>query len=132
MPNSVLPHRISIDAALVTCFLPHVVLAMQIRESSEDTELGGFKLPAGTKVGINVLGMHHDPRHFPDPQVGNDFLLAVAMLRWRSMYCGSLHGSTLLAIISADNYGSIVDARMTCCRWLIALSWYYSYSCEDA
>lgn len=39
-----------------------------IRESSEDTELGGFKLPAGTKVGINVLGMHHDPRHFPDPQ----------------------------------------------------------------
>ncbi|KAL0052923.1 hypothetical protein WJX82_009946 [Trebouxia sp. C0006] len=42
-----------------------------IRESSEDTELGGFKLPAGTKVGINVLGMHHNPKHFPDPQ---DFL----------------------------------------------------------
>ncbi|KAL0023003.1 hypothetical protein WJX79_005828 [Trebouxia sp. C0005] len=42
-----------------------------IRESSEDTELGGFKLPAGTKVAINVLGMHHDHKHFPDPQ---DFL----------------------------------------------------------
>ena len=81
MPNCVSPNCMSTDAALVRCFLLDVVLAMQIRESSEDTELGGFKLPAGTKVGINVLGMHHDPKHFPDPQVGNDFLLAVAMLR---------------------------------------------------
>ncbi|KAL0031098.1 hypothetical protein WJX77_003695 [Trebouxia sp. C0004] len=39
-----------------------------IRESSEDTELDGIKLPVGTKVGINVLGMHHDPKHFPDPE----------------------------------------------------------------
>ena len=81
MPNSVSPNCIATDAALVRCFLLDVVLATQIRESSEDTELGGFKLPAGTKVGINVLGMHHDPKHFPDPQVGNDFLLAMAMLR---------------------------------------------------
>lgn len=46
---------------------------MQIRESSHDTELNGLRLPAGTKVGINVLGMHHDPKHFPNPEV--DFFL---------------------------------------------------------
>ena len=42
---------------------------MQIRETEAEVELGGYTLPAGTKVALNILGMHHDPKHFPDPQV---------------------------------------------------------------
>jgi len=132
MPNSVQFHRVSLDAALVSCFLLRFGAGSADRESSEDTGLGGFKLPAGTKVGINVLGMHHDPKHFPDPQVGIHLFLAVATFKWKSLYCGCLHESTLLAMISADNYGRIVNARMTCCTGLLVLSWYYSYRCEDA
>lgn len=41
---------------------------MQIRETAAKVDLGGYSLPAGTKVALNVLGMHQDPQHFPDPQ----------------------------------------------------------------
>lgn len=128
MPNSVQSHHSSLNAALVSCSLLDLVLAAQIRESSEDTELGGFKLPAGTKVAINVLGMHHDHKHFPDPQVGFHLFLAVATVKWNSLYCGGLHERTLLVMTSTDKHGRIVDATMTCCTWLLVLSWYYSYS----
>ena len=93
MPNSLQLHRNSLDAALVIRFLPDLVLAAQIRESSEDTELGGFKLPAGTKVGINVLGMHHDPKHFPDPQVGIHLILALVTFKWKSLHYEYLYES---------------------------------------
>lgn len=45
-----------------------IVLLLQIRETEAAVELGGHTLPAGTKVALNILGMHHDPNNFPDPQ----------------------------------------------------------------
>ena len=42
---------------------------MHCRECVEDTVLGGKRIPAGTKLWINVLAIHHDPAHYQDPEV---------------------------------------------------------------
>ena len=31
--------------------------------------IGGVRLPAGTKIFLNVLGIHHNPAYYPDPEV---------------------------------------------------------------
>jgi Cytochrome P450 len=33
------------------------------------TSLGGYRLPAGAKVWINVFAIHHDERYWPEPEV---------------------------------------------------------------
>lgn len=38
------------------------------REALSDTTLGGYHLPRGEKIWINVMGMHHDPSLWPDPE----------------------------------------------------------------
>lgn len=39
------------------------------REASSDTVVGGFQLRGGDKVWINVMGIHHDPKYWRDPEV---------------------------------------------------------------
>lgn len=41
------------------------------RQSAQAVELDGFALPKGSIILVNVLGMHYDPRYFPDPDVFN-------------------------------------------------------------
>ena len=43
---------------------------LQAREAGEDVNLGGFHIPKGTRVWLNVRGMHLDEQHFPDSLVG--------------------------------------------------------------
>ena len=45
------------------------VVTQTCRECIEDTVLGGKRIPAGTKLWLNVLAVHHDPAHYPDPEV---------------------------------------------------------------
>ena len=42
-------------------------VAMIARSVPEDTELCGKHLPAGTTLVVNIIGVHRDPRHWPDP-----------------------------------------------------------------
>jgi cytochrome P450 len=38
------------------------------RETVEDCELGGYRIPAGTTVIISPWIQHHDPRYFENPE----------------------------------------------------------------
>ncbi|MFS8203765.1 cytochrome P450 [Streptomyces sp. CWNU-52B] len=33
-----------------------------------DTELGGYRMPAGSRVLVNLFNIHRHPRHWPDPE----------------------------------------------------------------
>ncbi|WEO99877.1 cytochrome P450 [Streptomyces sp. FXJ1.172] len=33
-----------------------------------DTELGGYRVPAGSRVLVNLFNVHRHPRHWPDPE----------------------------------------------------------------
>lgn len=33
-----------------------------------DTELGGYRVPAGSRVLVNLYDIHRHPRHWPDPE----------------------------------------------------------------
>ncbi len=35
----------------------------------EDTVVGGQRIPAGAKLWLNVMAIHHDPAHYPEPGV---------------------------------------------------------------
>ncbi len=39
------------------------------RETSSDAVVGGFQLRRGDKLWINVMGIHHDPKYWRDPEV---------------------------------------------------------------
>ena len=47
----------------------HIGIPVQIRELSEPMQLGKYKVPAKTRIWLNVLGMHHDEKLFPEPHV---------------------------------------------------------------
>eukprot|EP00891_Asterochloris_glomerata_P000137 jgi/Astpho2/137/Aster-04602 len=48
---------------------PVTPLFALVRELSEPMQLGKYKVPAKTRIWLNVLGMHHDEKLFPEPQV---------------------------------------------------------------
>ena len=38
------------------------------RRALRDFEYAGYRIPAGTAVGVNVHYVHHDPQHWPEPE----------------------------------------------------------------
>jgi cytochrome P450 len=38
-----------------------------MRRAREEVDLGGVRIPAGAEVTFSPHALHHDPRHFPDP-----------------------------------------------------------------
>lgn len=45
---------------------PHLV---QVRVALDDVNLGGHRVPKGTPVVMNTLGMAYDDKLFPNPEV---------------------------------------------------------------
>jgi cytochrome P450 len=41
------------------------------RKAIEDLELGGYRIPKGTTVVMNLWGLHRDARYYPDPESFN-------------------------------------------------------------
>ena len=37
------------------------------RRALEDLELGGYRIPKGTTMVMNLWGLHRDPRYYPEP-----------------------------------------------------------------
>ena len=44
-------------------------LYINSRQAIDDDRVGGYPIPAGSRLLINILGIHHDPRHWPEPEV---------------------------------------------------------------
>jgi Cytochrome P450 len=42
------------------------VAPVTVREATEDTQLGGYKIPRGTRMRVNIYGLHHDSKLFPN------------------------------------------------------------------
>ncbi|MFX0578466.1 cytochrome P450 [Nocardia nepalensis] len=40
---------------------------LNARQATEDDEIGGFRIPAGTVIGVSGYTLHHDPRFWRDP-----------------------------------------------------------------
>lgn len=51
------------------CWPPVTPLVGLQREAAAATHIGGYRLPAGEKVWINVFAIHHDERYWPEPEV---------------------------------------------------------------
>lgn len=47
--------------------LRHYPFWLLMRRNTEDVELGGLRLPAGTEFVVSPHALHHNPRYFPDP-----------------------------------------------------------------
>ena len=45
----------------------HPLLPLLVRQISEDVEIMGYTIPAGTICGFNYFGLSFDPRYFKDP-----------------------------------------------------------------
>lgn len=41
------------------------------REVTEDTNLGGYVVPKGSLLNIDILGIHHNPDYWTDPETFN-------------------------------------------------------------
>ena len=55
-------------AAIAECMRYRTASPLGIPHSaSQDTEIGGYRIPAGTKVLGNLYGIHHDPRFWDSP-----------------------------------------------------------------
>ena len=57
--------------------------------------IGGKRIPAGTKLWLNVMAIHHDPAHYPQPEV----------LTWPV----------------ARKPGDVLAAHSGCCNWTSAM-----------
>jgi cytochrome P450 len=55
------------SAAIRESMRCHVIIPAVASETAVDVTFGGYRVPAGTYLFINLLGMSHDPRYFEDP-----------------------------------------------------------------
>lgn len=42
------------------------------RAANEAAEIGGYHIPRGAHLWLNALAIHHDARHYPEPEVRAD------------------------------------------------------------
>ena len=41
------------------------------RQTSEDTTLGGYFIPKGVMISVQVYAMHRDPKNYEEPEKDN-------------------------------------------------------------
>lgn len=41
------------------------------RVTREDTQIGPYKIPGGTLVGTNIIGLMHNPKYYENPSLFN-------------------------------------------------------------
>lgn len=46
----------------------HPPIPMFPREPVRDVQVGGYRIPAGSTLFVSPFTVHHDPRHWPDPE----------------------------------------------------------------
>jgi len=61
--------RLSYTERVVKETMRYYPLYPNVRRDIETAyDLGGYRIPAGTALGISIWAMHRDPRFFPDPE----------------------------------------------------------------
>jgi len=60
-----MPYAMQIFKEAMRLYPPGYILG---RESTGEVDLGPYKLPAKTTLFINIYGMHHNAKYFPDPE----------------------------------------------------------------
>ncbi|CAH1788523.1 unnamed protein product [Owenia fusiformis] len=61
-----------VDAFLLELMRYVTILPFAVpHKAMSDTTLRGYSIPAGTQIWVNLFGLHHDERFFPDPWTFN-------------------------------------------------------------
>ena len=64
---------------VLRCYAP----GLHTRVTRTEMEVGGFRLAAGTRIGVSPYIVHHNPEHYDDPRR----LRPAALRRWPSAPC---------------------------------------------
>jgi cytochrome P450 len=66
-PNALIFWRYGLQACFREALRLYPVVPITFREAGEVVQVGGYKVPKGTIMHVNVYGMHRSPDYWDDP-----------------------------------------------------------------